>query len=53
MKTLLKNIHTLVTCDDRDRVLHGVDLLIDGCSVAKIGKLDETEARADRSIDAS
>ena len=23
---LLKNLHTLVTCDDRDAVLHHVDL---------------------------
>ena len=30
MKTLLKNIHTLVTCDDADRVLHHIDVLFDG-----------------------
>jgi len=52
-KTLLKNIHTLITCDDTDRILHGVDLLIDGPAIAAIGQLDETEVHADRVIDAS
>jgi len=53
MKTLLKNIHTLVTCDDADRVLHGIDLLIDGSAIQKIGRLEEAESAADRIINAS
>lgn len=51
MKTLLKNIHTLVTCDDGDRVLHGVDVLFDGGAVAKIGSAEP--ATAGETIDAS
>lgn len=53
MKTLLKNIHTLVTCDDGDRVLHGVDLLMDGPAIARIGTVDAAEAADLRIIDAS
>lgn len=48
MKTLLKNIRTLVTCDDRDRVLHNVDLLLDGPSICAIGHIQEP---ADNVID--
>ena len=48
MKTLLKNIRTLVTCDDGDRVLHNVDLLLDGAAVAAIGSVS---GEADRVID--
>ena len=51
MKTLLKDIHTLVTCDDGDRVLHGVDVLFDGGTVAQIGSVDP--ALADETVDAS
>ena len=50
MKTLLKNIKCLVTCDREDRVLFGVDLLMDGPSIAHIGSW---EGEADRVIDAS
>lgn len=46
MKTLLQNIHTLVTCDDEDRILHGTDLLLDGGAVAAIAPgLDAPDAR--------
>lgn len=38
MKTLLKHVHTLVTCDDSDRVLTGVDVLLDGPAIAAIGE---------------
>ena len=48
MKTLLKNIRTLVTCDDQDRVLHNVDLLLDGPSICAIGHIQEP---ADNVID--
>ena len=51
MKTLLRNIHTLVTCDDADRILHGVDMLCDGPAVAAIGQLPD-DTRADDVIDA-
>lgn len=51
MKTLLKNIHTLVTCDDGDRVLHGADVLFDGGAVAQIGSVEPS--LADETIDAS
>lgn len=45
MKTLIQNIHTLVTCDDSDRVLHQVDMLTDGPEIVGIGKnLDVSDA---------
>ena len=50
MRTLLRQIHTLVTCDDADRVLHGVDVLLDGQAVAAIGT--GLAAPADEVIDA-
>ncbi len=34
---LLKNIASLVTCDDQDRILHDVDLLCEDGFIAKIG----------------
>lgn len=34
---LIKNIHTLVTCDDRDRVLHRVDILCRDGWIREIG----------------
>ena len=34
---LLKNIHTLVTCDDRDQILHGVDLYCEDGLIRSIG----------------
>ena len=36
MKILIKNIDTLVSCDDSDRILRHVDLLIDGGVIASI-----------------
>lgn len=50
-KTLLiKNIHSVVTCDDEDRILHQVNLFIqDGV----IKSMDETQPQADRVIDGS
>ena len=50
MKTLLKNVSTVVTCNDQDEVLHGVDVLMDGAAIAGIGRFD---AQADEVIDAS
>lgn len=50
MKTLFKQVHTLVTCDDADHICHGVDLLLDGCAVAAIG--NDLTAAADEVIDA-
>ncbi|MDO4543714.1 MAG: 8-oxoguanine deaminase [Clostridia bacterium] len=46
MKTLLKNIDTLITCDDGDRVLKNVDLWIENGRIVKIGHLDETPDEA-------
>ena len=38
MSTLLiKNLHTLVTCDDRDSIIHQVDLLCKDGWIADIG----------------
>ncbi|MDO4493182.1 MAG: 8-oxoguanine deaminase [Clostridia bacterium] len=37
MKTLIKNIRALVTCDGEDRILHGCDMLLDGPGIAAIG----------------
>ncbi|MEN6340694.1 MAG: amidohydrolase family protein, partial [Clostridiaceae bacterium] len=51
MKTLLKNIHTLVTCDDADRVLHHIDVLFDGGAIAGVGSFDASSA--DETVDAS
>ena len=47
---LLKNIHTLVTCDDRDQILHGVDLYCEDGLTRSIGPaLPHT---ADKVVDA-
>lgn len=51
MKTLLKNARCVVTCDDSDRVLRGVDVLIGDGVIQKIG--DCSAAVADETIDAS
>ncbi len=51
MKTLLKNARCVVTCDDKDRVLRGVDVLISDGVIQKIGDCDAAEA--DETIDAS
>ena len=52
MSTLLiKNLHTLVTCDDRDSIIHQVDLLCKDGWIADIGpRLQDT---ADTVIDGS
>ena len=50
MKILIKNIDTLVSCDDSDRIPRHVDLLIDGGRIAKIGTVAE---QADKVIDGS
>ena len=44
MSTLIRNIQALVTCDDQDRVLTGVDLLIQDGRIAAIGPGLETQA---------
>lgn len=49
MKTLFKRVHTLITCDDQDRVLHDVDVLLDGTAITGIGRLGDV--RADQVID--
>ncbi len=51
MKTLIKNIRALVTCDEQDAVLHGADLLLDGQRIAEIGI--GITADADETIDGS
>ena len=50
MKTLLKQVHTLVTCDDSDRILTGADVLLDGPAIAAIGY--DLPSDADTVIDA-
>lgn len=50
MKTLLKNVRTIVTCDDADAVLHGTDVLLDGGVIAGIGTFEQTQT--DETIDA-
>ena len=51
MKTLLKNARCIVTCDDRDSILRGGDVLMQDGVIAAIGTLDQTGA--DEVIDAS
>lgn len=51
MKTLLiKNVKHLVTCDTDDRVLNGVNVLVQDGIIVRIGQEDMT---ADDVIDAS
>ena len=38
MTTLFRCVHTVVTCDDQDRVLHDVDVLLEGNRIAALGK---------------
>ena len=38
MKTVIRNIHTLVTCDDSDRVMHNTDLVIENGVFASVGQ---------------
>jgi len=51
MKTLLQNVHCIVTCDDNDSILRGVDVLVENGVIAQIGNLGKPEA--DEVIDAS
>ena len=51
MKTILKQARCIVTCDDRDSILRGADVLIENGAIAKIGQLDHMEA--DEVLDAS
>ena len=51
MKTLLQNARCIVTCDDRDSILRGADVLIQDGVIAAIGRLGKAEA--DEVIDAS
>lgn len=48
MATLIKDIHCVVTCDDADRVLRDVDILIEGNAIKTIGRVTE---QADTVID--
>lgn len=48
MTTLLKNVNTVVTCDDHDRVLRDTDVLLADGRVQKIGACEES---ADTVID--
>ncbi len=50
MKTILKNIHTLVTCDDADAILHNVDVRMDGGVIDCVG---DAGADAGEIVDAS
>ncbi len=50
MKTLLKHVAAIVTCNDNDEILRNADVLIDGACIAQIGRAD---AEADEVIDAS
>ena len=47
---LLKNIHTLVTCDDSDQILHGVDLYCEDGLIRSIGSV--LPHTADKVVDA-
>lgn len=51
MRTLLKNARCVVTCDDTDAILRGVDVLIEDGVIARISRLEH--AFADENIDAS
>ena len=50
MKTLLKQARTIVTCDDSDSILHGVDVLMEDGIIRSIGAL--ANLAADEIIDA-
>jgi len=51
MKTLLQNARTIVTCDDADSILHGVDVLLEDGVIRSIGSLGNVPA--DEVVDAS
>lgn len=50
MRTLLKNVKAVVTCNDRDEVLYRTDVWLHDGRIEKIGHLD---AYADRAFDAA
>ena len=50
MRTCLRNVHTVVSCDDSDRVYHHVDIWFRDGVIECIGSL---EGEADQYIDAS
>ncbi len=50
MRTCLRNVHTVISCDDSDRVYHNVDVWFREGVIAHIGSL---EGEADQLIDAS
>ncbi len=52
MKTLFRNARCVITCDDDDRILYGVDVLLDGARIALVGHAAE-DVQADETIDAS
>ena len=51
MKTLLQNARCIVTCDDKDSILRGADVLMEDGVIAAIGHLGAVQA--DEIIDAS
>ena len=51
MKTILKHARCIVTCDDRDSILRGTDVLIEDGVIVAIGQLDRVDA--DEVLDAS
>lgn len=50
MRTCLQNVHTVISCDDSDRVYHNVDVWFRDGVIERIGNL---EGEADQCIDAS
>ena len=40
MSVLFQNVRTVVTCDDGDRVLHNVDVLLTGNKIAAVGEVE-------------
>ena len=52
MKTVIRNIHTLVTCDDSDRVLHNTDLVMENGVFASVGEPADSDG-ADFVLDGS
>lgn len=50
MKTCLRNVHIIISCDDRDRIYHNADIWFEDGVIAGIG---EMKGSADAEIDAS
>ena len=50
MRTLIRNIHTLVTCDDYDRILENADLLMEDGVFVSVGSCS---AEAEEIVDGS